>query len=110
MNDIKNAKEKQSVLESNGKKIEGGNSKVKDDLSENEGWFSSWYKDNTQIETALYHVLTWKIHGESSCFIGDSDSLILKPQFFKEGMDYIRMKFPFLKRFKHQRISAHVCH
>jgi hypothetical protein len=99
MNDVKNVQEKHSNFETGGRKKLAKNSDTKKVSSENENWFSSWYKDNTQIETALYHILTWKIHGESSCFIGDSDSLILKPNFFKEGLEYIQSKFPFLKRF-----------
>ena len=62
-------------------------------------WFSSWFKERPKLEDSIYHVLTWMLGGQETCFLGDSNSLILSPEFFAEVMAEIRAKFPTLRRF-----------
>jgi hypothetical protein len=62
-------------------------------------WFSSWFKDKPAIEDSIYHLLSWQLGGGKTCFLGDSNSLILSPEFFAEAVAYIRQTFPTLTRF-----------
>jgi radical SAM superfamily enzyme YgiQ (UPF0313 family) len=62
-------------------------------------WFSSWFKDKPSIEDSVQHVASWRYGGGNTCFLGDSNSLVLKPGFFREAVSYIRSAFPELKRF-----------
>ena len=64
-----------------------------------DNWFSSWFKDKPTIEDSVQHVAAWRYYGGNTCFLGDSDSLILKPDFFRDAVAYIRHIFPELKRF-----------
>ena len=62
-------------------------------------WFASWFKDKPTLEDSVYHVLNWQLGGGQTCFLGDSNSLILNPNFFTEVVSHIRQTFPTLKRF-----------
>ena len=62
-------------------------------------WFSSWFKDRPTLEDSIHHVLTWRLGGAETCFFGDSNSLILRPEFFTGVMAEIRAAFPMLRRF-----------
>jgi hypothetical protein len=70
-----------------------------DEEDERLRWFSSWFKERPKLEDSIYHVLTWMSGGQETCFLGDSNSLILAPDFFSEVMAEIRAKFPMLCRF-----------
>ncbi len=61
--------------------------------------FSSWFKDKPTIEDSVQHVAAWRYYGGNTCFLGDSNSLVLKPDFFREALSYIRHVFPELNRF-----------
>jgi hypothetical protein len=77
----------------------GPNISVGDEEDERLRWFSSWFKERPKLEDSVYHVLTWMLGGQETCFLGDSNSLILSPEFFTEVMAEIRAKFPTLRRF-----------
>jgi len=62
-------------------------------------WFSSWFKDKPAIEDSIYHLLSWQLGGRETCFLGDSNSLILSAEFFAEAVAYIQHAFPTLRRF-----------
>ncbi|MCU0848405.1 MAG: radical SAM protein [Spirochaetes bacterium] len=62
-------------------------------------WFLSWFKDRPTIEDGINNILGWRIAGGKTCFLGDSDSLIFKPDFIAESVDYIKSRFPSIARF-----------
>ena len=62
-------------------------------------WFATWFKDTPTIEDSVYHLVSWRVNGGQTCFIGDSNSLVLNPAFFLEAASYIRQTFPGLARF-----------
>ncbi|MBW1999136.1 MAG: radical SAM protein [Deltaproteobacteria bacterium] len=62
-------------------------------------WFASWFKDKPTIEDSVYHILNWQLGGGQACFLGDSNSLLLSPDFFAEAIKYIKDTFPTLNRF-----------
>lgn len=69
------------------------------EVDERSSWFSTWFKNEPTIEDSIYHLLAWRMHGAQTCFLGDSDSLFLSPDFFAEALSYIRDRFPTLNRF-----------
>ncbi len=73
--------------------------KTPEDLDPGLAWFLRWFKDKPDLEESLNHVLTWRMGGSRSCFLGDADSLILKPEFLSETIHEIKRHFPTLKRF-----------
>ncbi len=70
-----------------------------EDLDERLVWFLSWIKDRPTLRDSVEHLVTWRMGGSRTCFLGDADSLIHKPAFMQEVMDYIRIHFPSLERF-----------
>jgi radical SAM superfamily enzyme YgiQ (UPF0313 family) len=62
-------------------------------------WFLQWFKDKPTLEDSLNHVLSWRMGGARTCFMGDADSLILKPDFVAEVIEEIRLNFPEIQRF-----------
>lgn len=62
-------------------------------------WFSSWFKEKPTIEDCLYHVLSWRMNGGQTCFLGDANSLLLSPPYLAEAIRHIREAFPSLRRF-----------
>lgn len=62
-------------------------------------WFSSWFKNEPTLEDSVYHLLAWRINGVQTCFLGDSDTLLLSSDFFAEAVNYIKDRFPTLNRF-----------
>ena len=72
---------------------------VPDDLDPGLVWFLSWFKDRATLEDSLNHVLSWRMGGGETCFMGDADSLILKPDFMAEAIDRIKINFPSIRRF-----------
>lgn len=90
---IKCAKEEASNLE------EYHNKEVLEDLDPGLAWFLPWFKDKPTLEDSLNHILSWRVGGGETCFMGDADSLILKPDFITEAIDQIKINFPSIKRF-----------
>ncbi|MCL1864677.1 MAG: radical SAM protein [Spirochaetes bacterium] len=70
-----------------------------DDMDERMKWFMSWFKDKPVLEDSIYHIISWRIGGGKTCFLGDADSLILKPDFLHDTMNHIKNSFPALERF-----------
>ncbi len=62
-------------------------------------WFSRWFKDTPTIKDSFNHVYTWRMAGAQTCFLGDANSLLVKPDFFAEVLDFIKRHFPDIKRF-----------
>jgi radical SAM superfamily enzyme YgiQ (UPF0313 family) len=82
-----------------------------EDLDPGLVWFLRWFKDKPDLEDSLNHVLTWRMSGTQSCFLGDADSLILKPEFLRETINEIKRQFPTLRRFTvygRTKTAAHI--
>lgn len=62
-------------------------------------WFLQWFKETPTLEDSIYHILQWRMSGGKTCFLGDADSMILKPDFLKEVIEYIKINFPSISRF-----------
>lgn len=62
-------------------------------------WFSSWFIEYPDISDCVNHLLTWRISGGRNCFLGDADSLILKPEFLDEAIREVKSAFPGISRF-----------
>lgn len=62
-------------------------------------WFRQWFKDAPTTEDSINHLAAWRIGDRRTCFLGDADSLILKPEFIEEVIDHIKAVFPSLHRF-----------
>lgn len=62
-------------------------------------WFSSWFIDYPDLSDCLEHLISWRMSGGQNCFLGDADSLILKPDFVEEVLSCIRKNFPGIARF-----------
>ena len=62
-------------------------------------WFMQWFKDKPSIADSVDHLVNWRLGGGRNCFLGDADSLILKPVFLKEVIDAVRAAFPSIHRF-----------
>ncbi|MCP4136791.1 MAG: radical SAM protein [bacterium] len=62
-------------------------------------WFLSWFKDKPVLEDSINHIISWRIGGAKTCFLGDADSLILKPAFLDTVMKKIKINFPSIERF-----------
>ncbi|MBC2715484.1 MAG: radical SAM protein [Desulfobacteraceae bacterium] len=63
------------------------------------GWFMQWFKETPTIADSVNHLVSWRLGGGRSCFLGDADSLILKPLFVKEVIDTVKTSFPSIHRF-----------
>ncbi len=61
-------------------------------------WFSSWFDSNPGIAGCMNHILSWRIAGGATCFLGDADSLILSPDFVHETIDALRSSFSSIRR------------
>jgi radical SAM superfamily enzyme YgiQ (UPF0313 family) len=62
-------------------------------------WFLPWFSRGPGIAESLRHVLTWRIGGARTCFLGDADSLIHRPAFMADILASIKASFPTLERF-----------
>ena len=62
-------------------------------------WFRSWFREKPTIEDSVSHVLTWRMAGGETCFLGDSDGLILKREFLTSIISHVKRNFPSLARF-----------
>jgi len=62
-------------------------------------WFMTWFKDTPDIEDSINHVYSWWQSGGETCFLGDADSLIFKPDFITAVLDSIQKNFPEISRF-----------
>lgn len=62
-------------------------------------WFSSWFIDYPDITDCVEQLMSWRISGGRTCFLGDADALILEPGYIEEVMSHIHENFPGLARF-----------
>ncbi|MBS3731511.1 MAG: radical SAM protein [Desulfobacterales bacterium] len=62
-------------------------------------WFSSWFIDYPDISDCVEHLVSWRISGSRSCFLGDADALILRPDHIGAVMAHIHDNFPEIARF-----------
>lgn len=67
-------------------------------LDERMKWFLTWFKDKPTIEDSLTHIYSWMISGGRTCFLGDADGLIFKPEFISRVTSAIRAAFPSINR------------
>ncbi len=76
-----------------------GEESLPPDLDERMRWFARWFRERPDLEESLNHILSWRIGGGKTCFLGDADNLVLKPDFFEEVMACIRSNFPTVERY-----------
>ena len=62
-------------------------------------WFSAWFIEFPDITDCVEHLMSWRLSGGRTCFLGDADSLIMEPGYLKEVMGVIRKTFPHIERF-----------
>ncbi len=62
-------------------------------------WFMQWFRDVPTISDSINHLLAWRMGGRKTCFLGDADSLILKPEFIREVISTVKNVFPSVHRF-----------
>jgi hypothetical protein len=62
-------------------------------------WFAGWFKQVPTIEDSVMHLLSWRMNGGETCFLGDANSLILTPDYFQDVVRHIKAAFPGLRRF-----------
>ncbi|PKL17002.1 MAG: hypothetical protein CVV49_13265 [Spirochaetae bacterium HGW-Spirochaetae-5] len=67
-------------------------------LDERMRWFLTWFKDNPTTEDSFTHVFSWRAGGGNTCFFGDADSLILKPDFIARASSFAKETFPTINR------------
>ncbi len=79
--------------------IHESSAELPDDVDTRLAWFFSWFNDQPSLEDSLAHLLTWRLAGGKTCFLGDADGLILKPEFLTAVLGEIRSRFPTLERF-----------
>ncbi|MEN6489391.1 MAG: hypothetical protein ABFD66_11015, partial [Smithella sp.] len=72
---------------------------VPDNIDPRLAWFSSWVNDQPSLLDNLTHLLTWRMIGGKTCFLGDADGLILKPEFMTTVLIEIKTRFPSIERF-----------
>lgn len=71
----------------------------REELDPRMAWFSSWFKHRPKLEDSLDHILSWRMNGGKTCFLGDADSLIVAPDFMAQAIEGIRGAFPSIERF-----------
>lgn len=71
----------------------------REDLDPRLAWFLMWFKDKPTIEDSLKQVMSWRLGGGKTCFMGDADSLILKPDFLTEALKQTKISFPSIDRY-----------
>lgn len=62
-------------------------------------WFMSWFREEATLEDCISHVHAWRAGGGETCFLGDADSLILRPDYLTEVIRAAYATFPTLRRF-----------
>ncbi len=72
---------------------------VEEGEDERLSWFRSWFKEEPTLEDSFSHLLTWRMGGGETCFLGDSDGLILKTDLLSSVITAARDTFPTLTRF-----------
>ncbi len=91
--EIEHARWEAGILE------EDGQEETAADLDPRLAWFLPWFRDKPGLKDSFRHILSWRISGARTCFLGDADSLILKPGFLGEAIREVKMNFPSVSRF-----------
>lgn len=96
---IEAVKKNQTLLQKDVKYETAVNQKWNNNIEdERMKWFASWFKDTPDIEDSINHVYSWRQSGGETCFLGDADSLIFKPDFITSVLDSIHGNFPSISR------------
>ena len=69
------------------------------DLDERLNWFRPWFRDAPSLRDSLSHILAWRIGGARTCFLGDADGLIMKPDYLHAAIRMVKTHFPTVERF-----------
>ncbi len=69
------------------------------DLDPRMRWFLSWFNSTPGVEECMRHMINWRIDGARTCFLGDADSLTLKPDFVEQAIGAVKTAFPSISRF-----------
>ncbi len=69
------------------------------DIDPRMAWFLTWFNSKPGLTECMNHILNWRIHGGTTCFLGDADSLNLKPGFVSRIIGSVRLNFPSISRF-----------
>jgi len=62
-------------------------------------WFMQWFRDRPSIEDCVSQLVSWRIAGGATCFLGDSDGLVLKADFLCAVLGRVRERFGSIRRF-----------
>ncbi|HPX56918.1 MAG TPA: radical SAM protein [Syntrophales bacterium] len=62
-------------------------------------WFSAWFKQEATLRDGIFHVLSWRLSGGETCFLGDANSLLLAGDFFRDILTRVKRTFPSIRRF-----------
>ncbi|HSV96397.1 MAG TPA: radical SAM protein [Spirochaetota bacterium] len=62
-------------------------------------WFMQWFRDRPSIEDCVSQLVSWRIAGGTTCFLGDSDGLALKADFLCAVLRRVRERFGTVRRF-----------
>jgi len=69
------------------------------DIDPRLAWFLTWFNSRPNLADCMNHILNWRIHGGATCFLGDADSLNLKPGFVSRIIGTVQENFPGISRF-----------
>jgi biotin synthase-like enzyme len=94
--DVKRARYKAGLIPS----LEEKSNDLEDspDLDERMRWFLTWFKDKPTTEDSFTHIYSWRMAGGRTCFFGDADSLVLKPEFISRACSLVKKSFPSINR------------
>lgn len=94
--DVKRARYKAGLIPS----LEEKSNDLEDspDLDERMRWFLTWFKDKPTTEDSFTHIYSWRMAGGRTCFFGDADSLVLKPEFIARACSLVKESFPSINR------------
>lgn len=94
--DVKRARYKAGLIPS----LEEKSNDLEDspDLDERMRWFLTWFKDKPTTEDSFTHIYSWRMAGGRTCFFGDADSLVLKPEFIARACSLAKESFPSINR------------
>ncbi|MGM0454379.1 MAG: radical SAM protein [Thermodesulfobacteriota bacterium] len=62
-------------------------------------WFLQWIKEAPGIEDCIEHLLSFRLTGGRTCFLGDADGLIVAPAMMESVIAEIGKHFPAIDRF-----------
>jgi len=69
------------------------------DIDDRMKWFLSWFKDRPDLGDSFNNVITWRIGGGKTCFLGDADNLAVKSDLLAGAIGTVKRNFPMMERF-----------